>query len=87
MEITLFEILSYLIPALTGIVGWLAGRKKRNNDFLKNMQDSIDLLSKENKDLVIEVVELRKENAQLLQNQTLMQLEIESLNKKLLKFQ
>ena len=61
-----------LVPIITAAAGWLAGKRKRRNDFLKNMQDSIDLLSVENKRLLKdltavnnEVVALRKENGEL----------------------
>ena len=61
-----------LVPIVTAAAGWLAGKRKRRNDFLKNMQDSIDLLSVENKRLLKdlttvnnEVVALRKENGEL----------------------
>lgn len=52
-------------PALTAAVGWVAGNRKRKNDFLKDMQESINLLADENKKLMSEVVELRRENAAL----------------------
>ena len=61
-----------MVPIVTAAAGWLAGKRKRRNDFLKNMQDSIDLLSVENKRLLKdltavnnEVVALRKENGEL----------------------
>ena len=61
-----------LVPAITAAVGWLAGKRKRRNDALKSMQDSIDILSMENKRLIEdlttvnrEVVALRKENGEL----------------------
>ena len=61
-----------LIPLITAAAGWLAGKRKRRNDFLKNMQESIDILSMENKRLIEdlttvnrEVVALRKENGEL----------------------
>ena len=61
-----------LVPIVTAAAGWLAGKRKRRNDFLKNMQDSIDILSMENKRLIEdlttvnrEVVALRKENGEL----------------------
>ena len=61
-----------LVPIVTAAAGWLAGKRKRRNDFLKNMQDSIDILSMENKRLLEdltnvnrEVVALRKENGEL----------------------
>ena len=61
-----------LVPMITAAAGWLAGKRKRRNDFLKNMQDSIDILSMENKRLLEdltnvnrEVVALRRENGEL----------------------
>ena len=61
-----------LVPLVTAAAGWLAGSRKRRNDALKSMQDSIDILSKENKHLIEEltavnreVVALRKENGEL----------------------
>ena len=61
-----------LVPIVTAAAGWLAGKRKRRNDFLKNMQDSIDILSMENKRLIEdltnvnrEVVALRKETGEL----------------------
>ena len=61
-----------LVPLVTAVAGWLAGSRKRRNDFLKNMQESIDILSMKNKRLIEdlttvnrEVVALRKENGEL----------------------
>ena len=61
-----------LVPSITAVVGWLAGKRKRRNDALKSMQDSIDILSLENKRLIEdlttvnrEVVALRRENGEL----------------------
>ena len=61
-----------LVPLITAAAGWLAGKRKRRNDFLKNMQESIDILSMENKRLIEdlttvnrEVAALRKENGEL----------------------
>ena len=69
---TINLITDCLVPIITAAAGWLAGRRKRRNDFLKNMQDSIDILSMENKRLIEdlttvnrEVVALRKENGEL----------------------
>ena len=69
---TITIITDCLVPIVTAAAGWLAGKRKRRNDFLKNMQDSIDLLSVENKRLLKdltavnnEVVALRKENGEL----------------------
>ena len=61
-----------LVPIITAAAGWLAGKRKRRNDALKSMQDSIDILSTENKRLIedlttvnLEVVALRRENGEL----------------------
>ena len=69
---TISLITDCLVPAITAAVGWLAGKRKLRNDALKSMQDSIDILSKENKRLIEdlmavnrEVVALRRENGEL----------------------
>ena len=69
---TISIITDCLVPIVTAAAGWLAGKRKRRNDFLKNMQESIDILSLENKRLIEdlttvnrEVVALRKENGEL----------------------
>jgi regulator of replication initiation timing len=69
-------ILGYLIAPVSSVISYFAGRKKANNDFLQNMQASINLLADENKKLMAEVVALRKENTRL-------RIEIEELNEKL----
>ncbi len=63
---------SYIIPIITAAVGWIMGSRKRNNDFLSDLQSSIDLLSNENKKLLgditavnTEIVKVRKENEEL----------------------
>ena len=70
-EILLF-IGTYIIPLVSAAVGWLAGSRKRRNDFLKDLQASIDLLSSENRRLFAditavnaEIVAVRKENEEL----------------------
>ena len=69
---TLDFIGTYIIPMITAAVGWLAGTRKRKNDFLQDLQASIDLLSSENKKLLAditsvnaEIVAVRKENEEL----------------------
>lgn len=66
----------YIIAPISGIASYFAGRKKANNDFLRDMQASINLLSDENRKLMAEIVELRKENAKL-------RIEVEELNSRL----
>lgn len=54
-------ILGYVLTPITGVVTYFATRKKQKNDFLKDQQSSISLLSEENKKLVVLVGELRNE--------------------------
>jgi len=63
---------TYIIPLLTAVIGWIVGSRKRKNDFLKDLQASINLLSAENKRLLeeitnanAEIVAVRKENEEL----------------------
>lgn len=63
---------TYVIPLFTATVGWLVGSRKRKNDFLKDLQASIDLLSSENRRLLAditavntEIVAVRKEDEEL----------------------
>ena len=76
MDIQFSDILPYIISVITGITGWLTGKRKQNNDFLKDLQASIDLLAEKNKQLMEEVVQLRQENAKL-------RVEVEELSRKL----
>ena len=69
---TLDFIGTYISPMITAAVGWLVGTRKRKNDFLQDLQASIDLLSSENKKLLAditsvnaEIVAVRKENEEL----------------------
>ena len=69
---TLTFIGTYIIPLFTAAVGWIVGSRKRRNDFLKDLQASIDLLSSENRKLLAditsvnsEIVAVRKENEEL----------------------
>ena len=69
---TLAFIGTYIIPLFTAAVGWIVGSRKRKNDFLKDLQASIDLLSSENRKLLAditavnsEIVAVRKENEEL----------------------
>ena len=69
---TLNLITDCLVPSVTAVVGWLAGKRKRQGDALKNMQESIEMLTGNNKRLLDdlakvndEVIALRRENAEL----------------------
>lgn len=62
---TTYEWITTLLVPLTGVVSWLAGTRKRNNDAMHDMQTTIDLLAERNREMHEELVALRKENAEL----------------------
>lgn len=69
---TITFIGTYIIPLFSAAVGWLVGSRKRKNDFLKDLQASINLLSAENKRLLeeitnanSEIMTVKKENEEL----------------------
>lgn len=74
-------IATYAAPVLTTIGGYFVGKRKRNNDFLDDLQKSIDLLSSKNAELIEEVVKLRGENAKLLSNQDVLQYQVDKLTR------
>ena len=82
MEI-LSTILPYIVSIATFVAGLFTGRRKRNNDFLADLQKSIDLLSAKNKELVDEVVTLRGEIVKLKSENAALRNEVEELNDKL----
>lgn len=50
---------------VTGVLSYFAGKKKRKNDFLQNLQTSIDLLAGKNAELLKELLEVKKQNIKL----------------------
>jgi predicted RNase H-like nuclease (RuvC/YqgF family) len=64
MDVVL-QILGYLLTPITGVVGWLAGKRARNNDMLNRMQETIDMVVDKNSKLIEQMTELREENSQL----------------------
>ena len=86
-----------LVPIVTAAAGWLAGRRKRQGDALRNMQESIEMLTGNNKKLLddlakvnTEVIALRRENAelklsvdQLCRENTQLKTEVQDLRKQI----
>lgn len=71
-----FDVIKWAVdvgaPVVTGVIGWFVGRGKRKNDFLGELQKSIDILSSKNTALLDQlmkmedlVVKVSKENAEL----------------------
>jgi regulator of replication initiation timing len=65
MQIQILDIINVLTPILGVAVGWFVGRRKQKNDFLNELQASIDLLAAKNHELMTEVVEVVGENVRL----------------------
>ncbi len=62
---TIYEwITTFLVPA-TGIVSWLAGSRKRRNDTIVELQNTINLLAEKNRELYEETIKLRAQVAEL----------------------
>lgn len=59
------ELCAFALPSgfLGATVSWAVGRRKRNNDFLAEMQRSIDLLSEKYNQVLQENVSLQQEKA------------------------
>lgn len=78
------------IGLLTSIGSYFVGKRKRQNDFLSDLQSSIDMLAEKNKEQMDEIVKLRTQNVELIasvaslksQNEQLKK-EVEELNAKL----
>ena len=77
------DILMYALPGgfLGSVVTWFASRRQRNNDFLAELQKSIDLLTEKYTKALEENILLKADNAKLLANQKVMEQKIDSLTK------
>lgn len=71
-------ITTFLVPE-TGIVSWLAGARMRKNESIKAMQTTIDMLVGQNADLYKQVLDLRRENAELKDSANKHDLELSEL--------
>ena len=81
MDLHFSDVAPYLSSVFTAVIGWCAGRRKKDNDFLNDLQESINMLTDRNRELLKELVELRRENATLIHNQEEMKLKIEKLQR------
>lgn len=79
----LIEFLTYALPSgfLSGLVTWQVSRRKRNNDLLCDMQQSIDLLCEKYNAVLQENVTLRQEKAGWLVAQQELLLKIDKLTR------
>lgn len=58
-----YEWITTLLAPVTGVVTWLAARRKRRNDALGEMQQTIDMLVQQNKTLYKELIDTRRDLA------------------------
>jgi uncharacterized coiled-coil DUF342 family protein len=79
---TISVILNFVVPALTGAVGWFAGGRKRKNDFLNDLQASVNMLASKNEELMEELVKLRSENAEQKNQLKKMQISLDEISEK-----
>ena len=77
----MIEWLTLILPVLSSVVTWWVMRKKRKNDFLADLQSSIDLLSEKYYTTLQELVVLKGQNAQLMMAQDELKAQIEALSK------
>lgn len=75
------NLISLLLSPATGVIGWLAGKRKRNNEFLHEMQESINMLAAKNNDLMEELIKVKTQNAQLIVEVEHMRAENRKLNR------
>lgn len=67
--------------SITGVVTWIFSKKKRDNDFLSDLQNSINILTQNYTGTLNKLVEVQRQNAELLAGQASMQQEIDKLKK------
>jgi len=83
MELQILDIINVLTPVFAGVIGWFVGRRKQRNDFLTDLQASVDLLAEKNRLQMEEIIKLREELAKNLKENILLRAEIETLNSRL----
>lgn len=58
-------VVEIVVGLLTSSVGWLVGRRQRNNVFLSELQSSIDSLAAKNAEQMNEILKLREQVVEL----------------------
>ena len=61
MEINIIDFMPYIASGVAGLFGWAVGKRKQENSFITDLQDSINLLAKDNRELREELISVRKE--------------------------
>lgn len=74
-------IIIALLTPITGVVCWFAGKHKRRNDFISDLQSSIDLLSEKYTDTLNKLTLAQGLNQGLQTGQTAMLNELKEVRK------
>lgn len=61
---TTYEWITTMLVPITSLITWLAASRKRRNDTLREMQNTIDMLVVNNNEVYSELVSTRKELAE-----------------------
>ena len=83
MEFSIINLISVLSTPVAGAIGWFVGRSKKRNDFLSELQASVDLLAEKNRLQMEEIVNLREEVVKFRDENCQLRKEVEALNQKL----
>ncbi len=83
MNELLVNFLTFSLPAgfIGSIVQWMFSKKKRDNDFISDLQKSIDLLSDRYNSTLKELIEVKEQNVELLSSQKTLTLQVKALTK------
>jgi len=73
-------IVTVILTPATGIISFMAGKRTRNNDFLQQLQSSIDLLATKNTSLLQELITVKGQNAEMQAAMKKLSIENKQLN-------
>lgn len=80
-------LISVLAPAITGLVGWLFGSRKRNLGYLDVQQHSLEVLIQSQQDFVDRSVQMANELARIQSENASLKSENESLKRQVARLQ
>lgn len=80
-------LISVLTPAVTGLVGWLFGSRKRNLGYLDVQQHSLEVLIQSQQDFVDRSVQMANELARIQSENASLKSENESLKRQVARLQ
>lgn len=77
------DILTYVLPLVSAAISWVVSRfvekRKRNNDFIAELQQTINNIGENYTNTLNKFVDLQKQNATLLQSQHKLELRVKEL--------